>query len=168
MVELCPLPLSGVVASGASLREAGCRVVRISGDLEILQMAGRTLGRKDRRILVAHMALGTGNIDVCAGQREVGQRVVEFGAQPLGRRVTGIALSGKMSFAVVRIISFFVIRCVAAIAVGRSPGKLACDMTGGAIHLCVSSSQRELRKLVVIKECPIPGGHRMAERTVVR
>jgi hypothetical protein len=94
--------------------------------------------------------------------------VVEFGAQPLGSRVTGIALSGEVSFAVVRIIGFFVISCVAAIAGGRSPRKLACDMTGGAIRLCVSSSQRELGKLGMIKECSIPGGRRMAERTVVR
>jgi hypothetical protein len=73
MVKLRPFPLSGVVAGGAGLREAGGHMIRISGGLEILQVTGGTFSRKDRRILVVKMAFGTGNIDMRSGQREWGQ-----------------------------------------------------------------------------------------------
>ena len=92
MIEGRGLPSCSVVASFATLREAGGHVIGIVCLLKILQVARRAgrVGAGQIEIAV-DVALGAGNAGVSACQRKPGRRVIEMDVHPIVHSVTGLA-----------------------------------------------------------------------------
>jgi len=75
MVEGSPLPAGRGVTVTASCREAGSRVVGISGLIEILQMAARAIHRRAGKLTV-RVTLIARHINMSACECELGCGVV--------------------------------------------------------------------------------------------
>jgi hypothetical protein len=94
VVELCPFPLSGRVASCAILGKTSSYVVGVFGPLEVTQVAADTLSGGGAELL-ACMALRTNHRRMGPTQLETGRRMIELRAAPLLRRVALRAVLGK-------------------------------------------------------------------------
>lgn len=93
--EICVIkrgiqPRSRVVAGLARGRESSGNVIGIVGSLIVRLMAPVTSCRQGR-VVVVHMALGTGNVDVETSQRERRQVVIKRRLQPRSRVVAHLA-----------------------------------------------------------------------------
>lgn len=84
-------PAAGGMASCAARRETCRDVVWIRRSAVILRMAAVAIGRQ-RRVVVIHVAAGTGHVSVRAGQREAGVVVIERRLGPRGGVVANVAL----------------------------------------------------------------------------
>ena len=83
MIKVRTHPRRRVVALRAGLREARLHVVRISGALEILQVARHASRIRVRQIVVVvDVALRALRRRVCSGQRKAGSGVVEIRSRP--------------------------------------------------------------------------------------
>jgi hypothetical protein len=69
------VPGTRVVTLLTARRKAGLYVVRIGRAVEVLDVAGRAIGRGSHKLPV-DMALGAGHADVRSGQRELRERIV--------------------------------------------------------------------------------------------
>ena len=76
------------------------------------------------------------------------------------------ALVRELILSVIRVIGFAVIFIVARPTIRRRAGKLTADVTLGAAHADVRAGQREVGEIVV-KLGRLPGGSRVALRTIV-
>jgi len=104
MVELGARPRRRRMASGAQSRETGRGVIRIRCLIEIREVAAGAVGRRAGE-LPSSMTLIAGQIDVCAGKRELcGGVVIECRTGPGSRVVTGIAGSRKACSGMRRIV----------------------------------------------------------------
>jgi len=83
------------------------------------------------------------------GQREAGLRMIENGAQPIGRRVAKRAIPRKSRGHVVRIGGPIELRQVASLALGRRIGELAARVALRAGGGGVGSREREADSRVV-------------------
>jgi len=90
VIESRVQPRSRVVAGLTSGRESGSDVIRIVRSLIVGLVAAVTSCRQ-RRVIVVHMALSTGDVDVETGQGERRQVVIERRLQPRGRVVADLA-----------------------------------------------------------------------------
>ncbi len=168
MVKLCSLPLSRVVASGASLREAGSHVIWAGGRVEILQMTGRTVGGKGR-VLIVDVALGTGNIDVRAGQREVSGRVmVKLDPLPLSGVVANCAICREPGCPVIWAGGLIVGQLMATHTLGSGCRELSASMTLYTTQADMRAGQREVGGRVMVKLCPLPLSGVVASGTRLR
>jgi len=78
-------------------------VIRVRRAAVVLRMAAETVGRQ-RRVVVVHVATGTGNGGVSAGQRETRVVVIERCLGPGGRVMADVTLLREPDRHVVRII----------------------------------------------------------------
>lgn len=76
VVERCSLPRTGGMAGLAGGREVRSRVVRIGRGLVVGLVTGVAI-RRNRRVIVVHMAAGTGHGGVLAGKRKRRIAVIE-------------------------------------------------------------------------------------------
>ena len=148
MIELRGSPAARVMAILARRRETGCLMIRVAGVIVIGLMAEHTL-RGRALILSIHVALRTGNTDVCAGQREVRLIVIKRRRAPTGCRVTDRAIVIVLPLHMVGIRHTVVIILMTRPAVGRRSLILTIHMTGDTAHAGVRSGQRELRLAVI-------------------
>ncbi len=81
VIEARRLPCSRVVAQIAGLRESRLHVIRTSGRIEIIQVAGRA-GRIRQVVVAVDVALRALQIRMCPGQREAGGVVIECRSVP--------------------------------------------------------------------------------------
>jgi len=139
------------VASGAGSGYPSLRVVGVGRALKVLHVAGHTVRRSTGKLAV-HVALGTGDSDVCAGQRKLGERIVIEGCGlPRRSSVATLASLWESRLHVVRIGRFLEIGKVASHASCGRTRELSPDVTGGAIQRNVRSGQREAGDFEVIK-----------------
>jgi len=138
VIERRARPRRCCVASGAGRREPGGSVVRI-GRAVVVALVATHAGRRQRRVVVVHVAISAGHGGVRAGQRESRRVVIEGSAGPVRRAVADIARRRETHRCVLRIICIVVIRLVArnasrvrvgqvVIAIGVATGARDCRM----------------------------------------
>ena len=117
MIELRALPLRGVVAEDAVLREARRNVVGRLGGLVVLQVAGfaRCI---QARILSRRVALRAVDRSMFARQRELSQIMIELRALPLHCGVAHLAVLRKARRNVIGILGCLIILQMAGITIG--------------------------------------------------
>jgi hypothetical protein len=150
MVKRRRYPRRGVMAQLALLRNARLHVIRRCCVVEVLRMAGITIGRCVRELPI-NMAKIAGYGRVSAGEGESALAMIETGGDPSGCRVAGLALLRETSLNVIRIRGPVVVLRVAAVAVRRRALKLTVDMARRARERRMSARQREARKFEVVK-----------------
>jgi len=118
-------------------------VIRISGLLVLLQMAGIAITRNGL-IITADVALRTRNRRMSACERESGdRRVVERGVCPTYGGMTERAVHWKTSLNVIRICRGVVLREMASIAVLGCTGKLTIGVTLIALEAYMRTDEGE-------------------------
>lgn len=148
VIELRTRPRRRRMAQPTVSREVGCAVIGIGSVVEVIEMATDAIRRYSGK-LPAHMALRAGNSDVCAGQRELCQIVVELRALPVGRCVTAIALRCEVEAPVIGIGRLRIVGEVATRAIRRSARETPVDMAGRAVDADVRTRQPKLRCVVI-------------------
>lgn len=156
MVEGRRVPGGRIVAKTAVCRESRSDVIGISGAGKVLLMAGVTV-RGCTREDVVHVAGGTRNAYMRAGERKWCLIVIELGAVPCGCVVTGGTGRGEVRSNVIRIGRPGEVCLVASVAIG---GQRDVVIAGVALRTCdryVGAGQWK-RSLVVIKRRTVPRG----------
>lgn len=103
VIEISAAPGSGVVAVHASLWNAGSRVVRAGGLLEVREVTSHAL-RRGGGVVGRGVALGTGKGYVRSRQGKLRHGIViEFHAKPGRSSVTGRAILREAGGAMVRV-----------------------------------------------------------------
>jgi len=102
VIECRTGPIRRRVAEGTVCWKTGRHVIWIGRLVKRLQMTART-GRAQSRVLVIHVACGTRNGCVPAGERESGCRVIKDRARPVRRRVAQRTVPREARSGVVRI-----------------------------------------------------------------
>lgn len=126
-------------------------MVRVLCCLEIRHVTGSAVGRRPSKLAI-NMTLGTGDVDVSAGQGKLRQRVViELRSCPLCSRVAALAGGGEPGGGVARIRRIPEICHVARGAIGGRAFELAVHMTLAAGDGDVCTGERELSECVVIE-----------------
>ena len=130
----CIQPAAGRMASGAGCGEPRRNMVRTRRGAVILGMAAITVGRQ-RRVVVVHVATGTGHGVVRSREGEAGVVVIERGLRPGRRVVADVALLRKPDGDVVGIVRVLKIREMAGHACGvRQPVGIAPGMALAALQ----------------------------------
>jgi hypothetical protein len=156
------VPGTRVVTLLTARRKAGLYVVRIGRAVEVLDVAGRAIGRGSHKLPV-DMALGAGHADVRSGQRELRERIVVKRCRiPRAAVVAGLAGGGEAGLSVRRIVGLVEIRQVTADAGGRCASELPADMAGIAIQRRVCPGQCESRELQMVELGAHPVVHGVA------
>ncbi len=162
MIEGGVLPARSIVAVLARGGQVPGPMIRIRGVGVILEMAAGA-GCRRAGELAAHMALNAGDGCMQAGQRKCGQLVVIEGrARPCQSCVTEGAILRKRRGDVVGILRRNEIVRMAAVAGGRRAGEPVAHMALGAGDGGVRASEREVRKLLMIKARALPDVHAVA------
>ncbi len=165
VVELRSVPLSGRMANGAVLGEAGSGVVRTGGLLEGDQMTAFAGLRRPRESAV-DMAGRAVRLKVDASETEPAQVMVELRPRPLRRGVTLCAIPREIRRRVRRIGGF--VECVQVAPFTRlwSSRKPSRHVTRVALDLGVRTGQRKLGQRRVIEHPAFPLCAAVANRTV--
>ena len=95
------------------------------------------------------MALRARCIDVCAGEREIGQIMIVLRRRPSSGSVAFRAVVRIVARFMVRIIRHGVIRLVTRPAIGRRSRELSIHMTLSATRADVRARQRKSRIVVI-------------------
>lgn len=149
VVKLRALPLRRGVASDAVLGESRSRVLRTGRFLKVRHVAGCAVaGNTGKLISGVTLYAGYGNV-LSRQSKPGGGAVIESGAGPLRRVVTGFASGGEARGRVVRICRLLEVRQVASGAGGAQSGVLAAHMAGGARGGGMFAGQWEARCAVV-------------------
>lgn len=167
VVECGALPLSGSVANRAILRVPGLQMVGTAGRLIILDMAAVAIGGRRRERSAAGMAGDALQRGVSAGQRELGGVVIKCRALPVGGRMTGVALGGKIRQRMIGIGGVLEIGEMTAPAGRGRTRELIVGVAGGTLQGDVCAGQRK-RRGVVIKRRALPAHKAMAKQAIVR
>ena len=146
---------AGPVGSGVALltagRESGLHMVRIGRRVEVLDVAGRAIGRRSDKLAV-NVALRAGHIGVRAGQREFRKGgVIESRRIPSARVVAGLARGREAGLRVRRVVRLVEVRHMAAHAACRRQCELAACVAGVAIEGSVRAHQGKACELHVVE-----------------
>lgn len=172
MIESRWIPGAAVVAGLASGREAGLRVRRIVGLVEVREVAANTSRRRSRK-LPAGVARAAIEIGVCPDQGESGElQVIELRAHPIVHRVALLAGGGQIQRNVIDAerLGAREISLVAREAHGRQSLELShcrTPVTRIAIHSGVRAHQREaVQVLIDLLDRNMPSLHGVALLTI--
>ena len=176
MIEGRRGPGNGVVASRAvgHAKSRPCRGVhRIIRLLPSRQMAARVSAVRrsgGQVIIVVDVAGGTGHIGMAIRQQEPGGTVIELGAQPVVKRVAGVAGGRELCADVIRIRGLLKVLQVAGSAGRRQALELAhcrAPMAVLALHRGVSAEKREAILVIFnLLNGIVPTENRVALRAV--
>ena len=164
VVKLGAFPLRGGVAK-RTIRWEACR--NVVGIVSRLIEVGHVAARADGRcafVDIVDVAAGALHRGVETGQRELRLGVVKNRTLPVCRRVADIAVLGEPGGHMVRVPGAVVVLEVAAVARRGRAFEHIVDVAGCASHARVETSQRELRRRVVVKLRALPLRGRMADR----
>ena len=154
MVEPRPGPARGCVTGLASRRRAEPALVRDVG------VAAHT-GYPGGTILLILVTIGTGSVDMRAGQREACCGVTKARrGPPAVLQVARRAIAPQI--ALMRVLTDMARGAFAR----RFKAVHGFDVAGGAAHTLVRPDQGETRRLVVIENRPFPARRRMAGRAI--
>lgn len=148
VVEGRSLPRSSVVARLASGRKIGCRVVRVGCGL-IVRLVTRIAVCRNGRVVVVHVATGTGHGRVLARERERGVVVIEGRGLPCGRVMANLALLREARLDVVRVRGGIEIGQVARDTCRAGQVVVSVDVTLSTLQWEVRSGQREPGRSVI-------------------
>lgn len=149
MVELCPGPRRGVMASLAGSGERGRHVVRACRPRVLRFVAGVAIRRRTC-IAPAHMAVRTCDRGMRSRQWEHRLTVIENRRHPRCRVVAHLAIRGETAGHVVGVCCFLEIRQVTRHASGAEPDEYTVGMARAARQRNVRAGQRE-RRLGMLK-----------------
>src|ERR1017187_1520407 len=135
-------PIRGGVADGTIGGEPGGNVIRIVRGVKCGQVTTGAL-RRGIHVVVVHVTLRAGRIDVGAGERELGRVVVEGGRRPGCGAVAYLAGGGEPRGNVVRVGCGLVDVQVTPRAHGGSVGELVVHVALGAGRIGVGAGERE-------------------------
>jgi len=96
------------------------------------------------------VTLSARGVDVRAGQREIGQAVIEGRRSPGVHRMALQALMAELTRLVIGVLHSVIIRLVAGKTLGRRTSELSIGMTLRAIHRNVSAGEWK-RSIVVVE-----------------
>ena len=162
MVKGCVVPGGGGVTLLAGRGESGLDVVRIGRAVEILHVARSAIGRSAHELSI-DVALGAGNVGVCARQWELGKGVViERRLIPRSCVVARLTSVRKTRLRVRRIVGFVEVRHVAADASRRRRHEFPARVAGVAIQSRMGSAQGKARELQMVELRAHPVVHRVA------
>jgi hypothetical protein len=165
VIELRSRPLDSRVAALASRRKSGGCVIRVLRITEIGQVTRGTICRSTLELAI-HMALRAGDGDMCAGERELRERIViELSTCPACSRVTRSALTRQSGGNVIRIGRRVVILGVTRVTDCASALKLAANVTTLAGQAGMGSRQGKPCNLCVIEFRAAPSIERVTRRT---
>lgn len=166
MIEGGRRPVCRRVAERA-VRGKSCRNVRgIVGAGEV-SLVTSVAGRRQRRVVVVHMALRALNGSMRAGKREARFVVIEIRQRPRSRVVALRAVSRKPSRRVRRIVRRLVVGLMASVARCRQRCVVVVHVTLGTLHCSVRTGQRECRA-AVIERRRLPAARGVANGAVCR
>jgi hypothetical protein len=148
VVELRARPLRCGVARFTSLRESGCRVVRVRRLLELRHVAIHA-SCWESGVLAAHVTTRAPRRRVFARQRERGSVVIEGRPSPLRRRVAVFAGLREACLFMPGSGGGVELRLMTVHARRRCPRELACLVAARALDGCVFAGQRESRQTVI-------------------
>ena len=154
MVEVRIIPISGVVTIQTIVAEVIGHVVGIVCIFKIDLMAAVAVVRGIGIALI--VAVDTIDRDMRAGQRKIGQIMVEVGRLPGVFAVADRAFGGKTVGHMVRITGVVEVGLMAADAVTRQTGYLSPNVAGLAESGGMGSPQLEAAGLQVVKNRPLP------------
>ena len=151
MIETRVRPRRSVVADSTGRGNTGLHMVGIGRALIVLHMARGAIGGSSCELAV-DVAQGAGHGHVSARQREFAESIViKRRGLPRGSAVAGLAGLREAGLGVGRVIGRLEGGKMAAHASGGRPREFSSQVAGRAGQRDVCSSQRESRKLQVVK-----------------